>query len=231
MKKAKALIFDFGGTLDIDGVHWYDLWKKGYRSIGLDIGEKTLEDAYYDAEENLNKAPALDVNYRSLILLKADLQLKFIYSRNISVKPPLKIVANQLAGFCYTEVLKGAKKSLKVLHRLNHSYKNAVVSNFYGNLNIVLKELQLFDYFDTTVDSKTENIRKPDPQIYLLAAKRLGVQPEDCVFVGDSYPQDIIPSKDLGFGTIMIRKKEDDLSAYPKADLIIKSVETLTDYL
>jgi HAD superfamily hydrolase (TIGR01509 family) len=231
MKTAKALVFDFGGTLDVDGVHWYDLWKEVYFSAGLKIDEKTFEEAYYYAEETLNKSNALDVDYKSLLLLKVDLQLKFIYSRKFDTVPLLKSVAQKIADFCYSEVLKGAKKSLKVLNLLNHSYKIAVVSNFYGNLNVILKELQLFDFFDITIDSKIENIRKPNPQIYLLAAKRLGLNPEDCIFIGDSYTQDIVPSKEQGFGTIMIQKKDDDLSAYTKADLIIKSIEKLTDYL
>lgn len=231
MKKAEALVFDFGGTLDVDGVHWYDLWKEAYFSAGLKIDEKTFEEAYYDAEETLNKSDALDIDYKSLLLFKVNLQLKFIYSRKFDTVPLLKSTEQKIADFCYIEVLKGAKKSFKALNIFDNLYKIAVVSNFYGNLNVILKELQLFDFFDVTIDSKIENIRKPNPQIYLLAANRLGLQPKDCIFVGDSYTQDIVPSKDLGFGTIMIRKKEDDLSAYTKADLIIKSVEKLTDYL
>lgn len=43
----------------------------------------------------------------------------------------------------------------------------------------------LVDFFDGVVISGAEGMRKPDPRIYRLAAERVGVPPEECIFVDD----------------------------------------------
>jgi beta-phosphoglucomutase len=53
---------------------------------------------------------------------------------------------------------------------------------------IVLDALKLRDQFDVIVTIDDVSHGKPDPEIYLLAARRLGVPPETCLAVEDSLP-------------------------------------------
>ena len=48
----------------------------------------------------------------------------------------------------------------------------------------LIDEWKLGDVFDTMVISSKEKLSKPDPKIFLLACERLGVKPEECIYVG-----------------------------------------------
>jgi putative hydrolase of the HAD superfamily len=79
----------------------------------------------------------------------------------------------------------------------------AIVTN--GQTHIQLRNLlalNLDRVVDTYLISGQENCRKPDAEIFLRTAYRLGVQPEDCIFVGDSPEADIVGARDVGMRTI-----------------------------
>lgn len=57
------------------------------------------------------------------------------------------------------------------------------------------------EMFDVTVISGEVGLRKPDPEIYVLAAKRLGLPPQDIVFV-DDIPHNLAPAEALGMTTV-----------------------------
>ncbi|MGH2946939.1 MAG: HAD family hydrolase [Solirubrobacteraceae bacterium] len=62
----------------------------------------------------------------------------------------------------------------------------------------------LDELFDATVISGEVGLRKPDPAIYALAAERLGLPPEACVFV-DDLPGNLKPARALGMATVLHR--------------------------
>lgn len=53
-----------------------------------------------------------------------------------------------------------------------------------GMMDKMVKEWKLGDIFDVMLNSSKEKVSKPDPKIYLLASEKLGVKPEDCLYVG-----------------------------------------------
>ena len=84
----------------------------------------------------------------------------------------------------------------------------ALVSNFYGNVETVLDEMQLRDFFCDVIESAQVGIRKPDPRLYALGveALRKNVLPQhldesEILVVGDSISKDILPAKSLGCKT------------------------------
>jgi epoxide hydrolase-like predicted phosphatase len=62
----------------------------------------------------------------------------------------------------------------------------------------------LEELFDAWVISGEVGLRKPDPAIYELAAERLGLAPEACVFV-DDLPGNLKPAGALGMATVLHR--------------------------
>jgi epoxide hydrolase-like predicted phosphatase len=62
----------------------------------------------------------------------------------------------------------------------------------------------LAELFDATVISGEVGLRKPDPAIYELAAERLGLPPEACVFV-DDLPGNLKPARAIGMATVVHR--------------------------
>jgi putative hydrolase of the HAD superfamily len=77
------------------------------------------------------------------------------------------------------------------LERLSARYRLGVVSNFYGNLDGILRAEGLRAHFAVVADSGVLGVTKPDPEIFLHAARTLGIRPQECVMVGDSVPRDI----------------------------------------
>jgi putative hydrolase of the HAD superfamily len=62
---------------------------------------------------------------------------------------------------------------------------------------------RVMDLFDVVIESSKEGIRKPNPAFYLRACERLGVQPQDAVFL-DDLGINLKPAKDLGMTTIKV---------------------------
>jgi putative hydrolase of the HAD superfamily len=54
-------------------------------------------------------------------------------------------------------------------------------------------------------------MRKPTPEIYRLGAERIGLRPEQCVFV-DDLPFNLEPARELGMATVHHRHAEDTVS-------------------
>ena len=95
--------------------------------------------------------------------------------------------------------------SRNVLTELKKKYPMVLVSNFYGNINEVLKEFQMDSLFQSVIESSVVGIRKPDHRIFTLGVKALGLKPEETVVVGDSFYKDIQPAISAGCHTIWFK--------------------------
>lgn len=77
--------------------------------------------------------------------------------------------------------------------------RTGLVSNSWGTRRYP-REL-LAELFDGIVISGEEGMRKPTPAIYELGAERIGLRPEECVFV-DDLPFNLEPARELGMATV-----------------------------
>ncbi|MBB6695081.1 HAD family hydrolase [Cohnella xylanilytica] len=103
------------------------------------------------------------------------------------------------------ELLEGLKR---------RGFKLALVTNGYTDFQESnISALNLNPFFDEILISEREGVRKPDPEIFLRALHRLGVSPEEAVFVGDHPENDIDGAAKAGLRTIW---KEDSGCAKPK---------------
>ena len=66
-------------------------------------------------------------------------------------------------------------------------------------------------YFKSVVLSSVFGKRKPDPSIYLEAARRAGVAPRNCVYVGDNLKRDVTGTRQAGFGMVIIMISPEEL--------------------
>ena len=97
-------------------------------------------------------------------------------------------------------VVEGGVEVIKTLHA--RGYKLAIISNLIGENEIPdwLREDGLEQYFDAVILSSVCHIRKPDPEIYRMACRELGLAPEECVSVADNLNRDITGAKAAGVG-------------------------------
>jgi len=92
----------------------------------------------------------------------------------------------------------------------------------------------LTEYFKAVVLSSKVRIRKPNPEIYWEAARRVGVEPAKCAYVGDNPVRDVEGTQRAGFGMMIILLEPATLAKEPptgevKPDYTIRETRELLD--
>ena len=80
----------------------------------------------------------------------------------------------------------------------DEGYRMSIISNSDGRLEQELHDMGMESYFERVYDSEVVGVRKPEPGIYELALKELGLQPEEALFVGDMFHIDIWGANRVG---------------------------------
>ena len=225
-----TLLFDFGGTLDTAGCHWGKFLWYAYKRNGIPVTEEQFREAYVHAERTLGKQPIIQSHDTFLSMLTSKLKLEFEYlsgcgwlsENQVEAERMQRILLNDI----YDKVKANIAESRKVLSDLKKHYRIGLVTNFYGNMSVVLDEFGLASLFDTVTESVVVGVRKPDPQIFRLAVKALDVEAENVVVIGDSYSKDILPAHEIGCHTIWLKGEgwvTEELTTC-EADYIIKDL-------
>ena len=82
-------------------------------------------------------------------------------------------------------------------------YKKSVLSNFHGGLNAILDVLFPGQFVDLSI-SEEEKLRKPDLAFYERAIEKLGVNPSEIIYIGDSVKLDLEPGLATGMNAWLI---------------------------
>ncbi len=102
----------------------------------------------------------------------------------------------------YAACFPGAKE---LLERLKGKYLLGCITNGEANAQTMkLKNAGIFDMFDRIIISGSEKFAKPEKKIFTEMAQRLGVQPSECIFIGDSFSLDIQGALNAGYDAIWI---------------------------
>jgi putative hydrolase of the HAD superfamily len=79
-----------------------------------------------------------------------------------------------------------------------------LISNWDNRLSGLVEGLGLASELQTIVCSAEVGLHKPDPRIFELACKRLGVEPEQAAHVGDHHYADIVGAQAIGMRPVLI---------------------------
>lgn len=202
LKNIKGIIFDYGGTIDTNSRHWAEvLWEK-YVAYQVPVTKEAFREAYVFGERSLAKYPFVrpDHNFHDVLRIKCKLQMEYLAEkRYLPMNENLLCnYAKMVADSCYEYVLDILKVTRPVVEELAQKYKLVLVSNFYGNIQTILNDFQLLEYFADIVESSVVGVRKPDPAIYQLGVTAMGYEPENVLVVGDSFSKDMVPAKKVG---------------------------------
>lgn len=207
MSSIKGIIFDYGGTIDTDGIHWGELIGEEYDKAGIGIGRGLYREAYVHGERSLAKSPIIEQTDTFHTLLKKKITLQFEYlSQQDSQLMLTQEQADKIADACYARVNEALALTRGIVQKLAERYPMVLVTNFYGNMPVVLEEFGLTKYFNSIIESSVAGLRKPDPSLFALGVKALGVEADEIVVIGDSYRKDIYPSSTLGCRTVWLKK-------------------------
>ena len=198
----KGYIFDFGGTLDTAGCHWGQMLWHAYQRQQIPVSEEQFREAYVYAERTLGRTPIIqcDYSFHKTLEVKIRIEMEYLCTSGAWQADEAEFTRGHKAVLedVYSKVVEVTSHSREVLSQLAASYPMVLVSNFYGNISHVLEEFHLAEFFKDIVESAVVGVRKPDHRIFLLGVEALGLKPEECIVVGDSFYKDIEPAKKAG---------------------------------
>ena len=131
-------------------------------------------------------------------------------------------------------VVENGKEVVVELHR--RGYILGIISNLITSQEIPdwIEEDGFTPYFKSVVLSSVLGRRKPDPEMFLEAARQAGVDPARCVYVGDNPKRDVIGARQAGFGAVVLiidpaKLDEKPITNENKPDLVIHKFIELLD--
>jgi len=233
-RQVSTLLFDYGGTLDLPAVHWLDRFLRHYREAGINLTREELDLAYADATRRGYQAGARIYNYGlrqlldELVRWQIDYLLQHLPHR---VPPTIRDCATTIADRFCAESAAGYDQSRAALSALAPRFTIGVVSNFYGNLEAVLKEAGLAPFVSAVIDSSRVGAFKPDPAIYQAALARLHARPEATAMVGDSLSKDCAPATRMGLRTVWLTPTPVGYTQQGEAstDLVVRNLQELVE--
>lgn len=168
----KGAIFDLDGVLVDTAKYHYAAWRRLANELGFDFTEKENERL-----KGISRIESLD------ILLEIG-----GFNMSTEMKEALAQVKNNwyvqlISAIKEDEMLKGAKEYLL---KLKEQGIKIALGSASKNSMVILKALKIEPLFDAIVDGTMITKSKPDPQIFLLAAKKLGLSPSECAVFEDS---------------------------------------------
>jgi HAD superfamily hydrolase (TIGR01509 family) len=205
----KGIIFDMDGVIiDSNHIHyenWSDVFRKRFnKTIPVKEFAEHLGESPKEFTENMIRIAGVDSSYEELFGLVREnyrrLRSKIILKKGIK------------------EVLPILKKKYRIALATGAGKENAIDT---------METFGIGDYFDYIVAGDEVKRAKPDPEIFLKAAKMLGLEPFECIVIEDA-KMGIIAAKNAGMKVISI---PDDLTKHQDhglADLNIDSISGLT---
>jgi putative hydrolase of the HAD superfamily len=198
----RAILFDFGGTLDGAGQSWGDRFAAAYDAHDLAVPRERLREATGHGTRQAYREPAVrGFGLEATVAFHVACQFSYLGIED-------RAAADAVVRTFLAVSMAALQESRAVLARLGHRFRLGVVSNFYGNLDRILHSSGIAPLLGVTCDSTLEGVSKPDPRIFMLAVERLGLRSEDVLFVGDSYEQDIVPARAAGMRTAWLLARQ-----------------------
>jgi putative hydrolase of the HAD superfamily len=195
----RAILFDMGGTLDGDGLHWQDRFTALYQNFGVEVTRETFD----EAERRANSDQAIaSSNFQEMIELYVKWQLAHLGLTNPQLEQHL------ITGFI-APARKATAANVKLIAELKErGFEIGVVSNGCGNVEQLCADFGYAPFLSVVVDSRRVGLFKPDPAIFAHAAERLGREPDEILMVGDSFDRDIRPANQIGMKTAWLEGVE-----------------------
>jgi len=197
-RRIGALLLDFGGTLDSDGVHWGPRLHAAYTDAGgtlpLDSFEAIFREALRGATDGGHFRRA---GFRETVERLSQRIHSLIPDRD-------RVDAQAMESRFYADASATVSRNRPVLERLARTNRIVAISNFTGNLEPCMEELGIRTYFDAVVDSGCFGVSKPDARIFEEGLRRLGAAASATWMVGDNPGADILPALALGMKTCWV---------------------------
>ena len=213
----KACIFDLDGVLVDTAKYHYLAWKK--------LAEEKLG-VSFNHEDNENLKGVSRMQSLEYILDKGGIQM------DATEKLALAQLKNDwyvelIENIDHSEILPGSEELLRDLQSNNIKIALGSASK---NAKAILHGIGLMSYFDAISDGNSTDKSKPDPEVFLIAARELDLQPIECIVFEDSI-KGIEAAVKGGFHSVGIGEPQVlDQSDYVAKDLSQINWQILTEW-
>jgi len=241
MQPVRGILFDFGHTL-VDFQRTQEALHSAYEEIRARIEAV----AYMEVPEFLDLvervAGGVDrlvaESYEQRRMEEVDQAELFRQSLSgIGFDLPDDVIEHIVAldHSAYSNSITVEPEVLAALDELRRArYRMGLVSNISLRPDLMRADLErmgLAKYLDAMVFSSEVGLRKPDPRIFQEALDRLGVEPQETVFVGDRLYDDVSGAQAVGMRAVLTRqfRQEDDPDYAP--DAVISHLSELPEVL
>lgn len=204
--KYRAVIFDLFGTLS------YNFDAEGYGNALVKMAEalslmpEAFREKWFSTSKERNSGERQNT--------ESDIH---IICREFGVSPDKEQVLQAVkARLDYIRLVMTpqpqAGETLTALKEMGFS--TGLISDCTHEIPTVWPETIFAPLIDEAIFSCDVGLRKPDPRIYRLATDRLGVDPEDCMFIGDGGSQELSGALEVGMHPVLIRVDADSDEAH-----------------
>lgn len=215
----KGIIFDFNGTLYWDSQLHYDAWReyskmlRGYEFTDEEMRDKMFGHTNEDIiEYAIGKKPSKEM------VEKYGKEKEALYRKRCLLKPEEFRLAPGVVEF------------LDYLKENNIPRTIATMSE-WDNVEFYIKEFQLEKWFDLDkiVYSDGTIPGKPAPDIFLIAAEKIGLNPSDCVVIEDAIAG-IKSAQSAGIGKIIAIASLEPVEFYEKIDCVEQIIKNFDEF-
>jgi len=184
----KAVIFDYGGVM------------KSSHPLSIDIAT-----IYNISVEEVEKVKKITIPFFSLLQRGLINEQEFWQKFSDAIKKPIPQNYKELLREIYEKTLVLFPEMIEFVKKLkDKGIKTAVLSNITKFQAEIIRKNNGYKEFNVLVLSYEEKLEKPELNIYLSVIKKLGVEPEECVFIDDK-EKNLAPAKSLGMKTVLAK--------------------------
>ena len=166
IENIKGAIFDLDGVIVDTAKYHYLAWRRLAHELGFDFNDKDNERL-----KGVSRMRSLEI-----LLDIGGLSFSTEEMQEMADKKNLWYV-EYISKMNESELLPGAKEYIAML---KHKGIKTALGSASKNAMLILENLNIVDMFDAILDGTKVSKAKPDPEVFLAAAKELGLEPGDC---------------------------------------------------
>lgn len=224
--RVKAVLFDLGGTL-IKTAEVPEIYKRILKRFGVNVTSDEILKAHRANEEEFDIAKD-QLEFGQDFWIKWNLRVL----ERIGITENIEYLAQKVDELWWDhadlEVYSDVFPMLAQL-RTNGVKLGLVTNGLKKDFEYLLKRMELADCFDVVVGMDTCNKAKPDKEIFLFALNKLGIHPEQALFVGDSVKNDYKGAEGAGMKPLIIDREGKAPSNVDKIDSLTALLSLLDE--
>ncbi len=169
----KGVIFDLDGVIVSTDEYHYQGWQKMADEEGI----------FFDRQINERLRGVSRMESLEIILEKSDKKYSEQQKEELATRKNNYYKEFLSTKLTPNDILPGV---MKVLDGLKQNGVKIAIGSSSKNSPAIIKQIGLDHYFDATADGNDIKKSKPDPEVFIIAAQRLGIKPAECLVVEDA---------------------------------------------